>query len=75
MIKVIFKDSNGQERLLANVETEQDGQKVINDFLAEHNFVSYYQNIYALGNRKYIDVGSWSEKFIFEYEKGVEIKL
>lgn len=75
MIKVIFQDSNGQERLLSEVETEQDGQKVINDFLAEHNFVSYYQNIYALGNRKYIDVGSWSEKFIFEYVEGVEIKL
>lgn len=68
MIKIIFQDSNRQERLLSIVETEQEGQKVINDFLDEHNYKSYYQNIYALGNRKYIDVGSWSEKFIFEYE-------
>ena len=66
-INVYFRNANKEERLLATVEKEKDANKVINDFLAEHNFKSYYMRKWIRDDgRVMVDVGSHSEFFILE---------
>lgn len=68
-MKVYFENSLKQMREIADITngTSEDASKVIQDFLAEHNFKSYYQRRYNIpknGTRMTcIDVGSWSEFF------------
>ena len=43
MLNVMFENSNGQLRIIGTVENEESAFKVINDFLDDHNYKSYYQ--------------------------------
>lgn len=68
MINVYFEGSYGL-RKIDTVNTQQEVYAVINKFLLEHNFKSYYTNMYIVSDSplnqpavKY-DVGSWSEFF------------
>lgn len=65
-----FKRSNGEKVLLGENVTEQQAMVLMNNFLAEHNYKSYYTRAYKMGNRVYYDVGSWSEEFIFVSKEG-----
>ena len=43
MLDVVFKNSKGQKRIIGTAETNDEAFKVINDFLDDHNYKSYYQ--------------------------------
>ena len=65
MIKVIFEDNRGLDRLLAEVDTIQEADKIMYNFLKERNFVSPYCRVCGLENKTgvLLDVGSYTEFF------------
>ena len=66
LIRVYFRDSNYKKRLLAKVKTEEDAFKVVNDFCKERNYICHYmRSWFDDEGRRWIDVGSWSEFFVF----------
>ena len=67
-MKLIFQNSRGEERVIAEPHDKKEAVKEINKFLDDHNFKSYYMNVCEDDNgRLRIDVGSWSEFFYIEY--------
>lgn len=64
-MKVYFVGGWDKERLLAEVNTTEEAMKVMNDFMKEHNFKSYYTRVYKKENsaRTRYDVGSWTQFF------------
>lgn len=68
-MKLIFKNSYGKERVIANPQNEEEAFKEINKFCNERNFEIYYIRSWMSGNRKKYDVGSWSEFFYLEYDE------
>ena len=42
MLNVMSENSNGQLRTIGTVENEESAFKVINDFLDDHKYKSYY---------------------------------
>ena len=65
-MKLLFQSSNGNERVVSEVNSWCDVCKGINKFLDEHNFKSYYQRLWQKEDRVYVDVGSHTEFFIVE---------
>lgn len=64
MYKVIFENSQGKEREIDTAVDIEVAYKIIDKFLDEHNFKSYYKNICEIEKGKIrVDVGSWSEFF------------
>ena len=60
-----FQRSNGEHILLSkNVAEEQIG-KIINNFLNDHNFKSYYTRVWEKDGVKWYDVGSHTEFFLW----------
>lgn len=67
-LKLIFQNSRGEERVIAEPQDKKEAVKEINKFLDDHNYKSYYMNVCEDDNgRLRIDVGSWSEFFYIEY--------
>ena len=67
MMKLIFQNSRGEERIIAEPQDKKEAVKEINKFLDDHNYKSYYMNVCEDDNgRLRIDVGSWSEFMIIE---------
>ena len=62
-MKLYFKNSLGEERLIAECKTVSACHKKIQKFLDENNYVSYYSRSWKEDNRIKIDVGSYSEFF------------
>ena len=65
-MKLIFQSSNGNERVITNVDTWCAACSEINKFLDEHNFKSYYTRIWEENGRLKYDVGSHTEFFFLE---------
>ena len=66
-MKLIFQNSRGEERVIAEPQDKKEAVKEINKFLDDHNYKSYYMNVCEDdNNRLRIDVGSWSEFFYLE---------
>jgi hypothetical protein len=65
-MKLYFENSQGKERLIAEVKDENEAFKEINKFCEERNFKIYYVRSWMRNNIKYFDVGSWSEKFLLK---------
>ena len=66
-MKVLFENSYGEKREIANVSSIEDCWKAINKFLEKHNYKSYYSRSWKTNDgRTKIDVGSWSEFFYIE---------
>lgn len=65
-MKVIFQDSQGKERQIGSASTRKEALYIINRFLDEHNYKSYYSRMWFEGNRIKIDVGSHIEFFYLE---------
>lgn len=64
MYKVIFENSRKEEREIGTAIDMNGAYKIIDKFLAEHNFKSYYKRFYEIEKGKTrVDVGSWSEFF------------
>ena len=68
MYKVVFRNSAGQEREIGTGENKQDVLAIINQFLRDHNFKSYYKRTWKEGPDTWIDVGSHTEFFIVREE-------
>ena len=67
MLNVMFENSKGQKRIIGTVENEESAFKVINDFLDDHNYKSYYARTWKKDDKTtVVDVGSWSERFIIQ---------
>ena len=67
-MKLIFKSSNGKERIIAEPSNIDEVFNEINKFLDEHNFKSYYTRMWEENGRLKFDVGSHTEFF---YVKGL----
>lgn len=66
MIRIYFINSRKKKRLIGKVKTEKDAYKVVNDFCKGHNYTYYYmRSWFDDEGRRWIDVGSWSEFFVF----------
>ena len=66
MFRVDFENGFGKVRTIGEGSTRQDAFKVINKFLSDHNYKSYYTRTwFADDNKKkeIVDVGSHSEFF------------
>lgn len=64
-MRVTFEDSYCNEKELGVVDTIEEANKLINDFLHDHNYRSYYWRIMRdeIEHRTMIDVGSHTEFF------------
>ena len=66
----MFENFKGQKRIIGTAETESGAFKLINNFLAEHNYKSYYKRTWKIDdNTTAVDVGSWSERFYIQEVK------
>jgi hypothetical protein len=66
---LIFQNSMGRERIIAECETLTEVNKAIYQFLEDHHFKSYYTRVMPDGsnpNRVMLDVGSHVEFFFIE---------
>ena len=70
MYKVIFENSRCEVRNIGTSDDMNGAYAIIDKFLEEHNFKSYYKNVCEIEKGKIrVDVGSWSEFFyIVKYE-------
>ena len=67
MLNVLFENSKGQLRVIGTADTQEAAFKVIDDFLADHNYKSYYKRTWNTDDKATcVDVGSWSERFIIQ---------
>ena len=65
-VKLIFQNSRGEERIIAEPSNREEVNKEINKFLDDHNFKSYYTRVWEENGRLIFDVGSHTEFFILE---------
>ena len=65
-MKLIFQNSRGEERVIAEPMNKEEVHKEIKKFLDEHNFKSYYTRIWEENGRLKYDVGSHTEFFFLE---------
>lgn len=67
MLNVMFENSRKQKRIIGTADTQETAFKVIDDFLADHNYKSYYKRTWKKDDKATcVDVGSWSERFIIQ---------
>lgn len=64
-MRVTFESRNGEEKDIGFAENEKEALDIINKFLEDHNYKSYYQRRAFIEEKQryWIDVGSWSEFF------------
>ena len=63
----MFENSTGQLRIIGTAETNDEAFKVINDFLTDHNYKSYYQRAWKKDDKTtVVDVGSHTECFYIQ---------
>ena len=67
MLNVMFENSKSQKRIIGTAETNDEAFKVINDFLTDHNYKSYYTRTWKKDDKTtVIDVGSHTEFFYIQ---------
>lgn len=66
MYKIIFENSRHEEKEIGTAVSMDDAYSVIDKFLDEHNFKSYYKRVWEENGRIKVDVGSWTELFYLE---------
>ena len=75
MLNVMFENSKAQLRTIGTVENEESAFKVINDFLDDHNYKSYYQRTWKKDDKTtVVDVGSHTE-FFYIQETGWKVNF
>lgn len=65
-MKLIFKNSRGEERVIAEPQTEEAAMEYIYQFCEERNFKIWYVRTWMSGNCKKYDVDSHTEFFYLE---------
>lgn len=69
MFVVEFENSRRETRVIGTSCTETEAFKLIDDFLYEHNFKSYYKRTWKRDDKTTIvDVGSYTEFFHIKEE-------
>ena len=67
MLNVMFENSKSQKRIIGTAETNDEAFKVINDFLTDHNYKSYYTRTWKKDDKTtVVDVGSHTEFFYIQ---------
>lgn len=67
MYNVLFENSKGQKRIIRTAETKDTAFKVIDEFLDDHNYKSYYQRTWKKDDKTtVVDVGSHTEFFYIQ---------
>ena len=70
MYKIIFQNSRNKEREIGTAVDMDGAYKVIDQFLDEHKFKSYYKRAWKENGRIKVDVGSWREfMYIEKYDE------
>ena len=70
-MKVYFENSKGKRRVIGeDANTSQEVMKIIQDFLDEHNYKSYYTRMWCKDGWTRFDVGSHTEFFLCDEEIG-----
>ena len=67
--KLYFQRSNGEYVLLLDNTTQDEVSVEIKRFLDQHNFKSYYTRIWEVDGRRWYDVGSHTEFFVWTKEE------
>lgn len=63
-MKLVFQNSQGHERTIADVETGDEAYSEIKNFCNERNFHIYYVRVWQDSDGATVyDVGAWNEKF------------
>ena len=65
-MKLYFKNSRGEKRIIAEPETEEEAMKEINKFCEERNFKIYYVRKWQTEDGLKYDVGSHTEFFVLD---------
>lgn len=65
-MKLYFKNSRGERRIIAEPETEEEAMKEINKFCEERNFKIYYVRKWQTEDGLKYDVGSHTEFFVLD---------
>ena len=67
MYNILFENSKGKKRIIGIAKTEKTAFKIIDDFLKEHNYKSYYKRTWKTDDKTIcIDVGSYTEFFYIQ---------
>ena len=67
MYNILFENSEGKKRIIGTAGSESGAFKLINNFLAEHNYKSYYKRTWKTDDKTMVmDVGSWAERFYIQ---------
>ena len=62
---IYFENSYKIRRKIGEAKTIYDVYEVVDKFLKDHKYVSYYKRLNNLGSEYQLDVGSHSEFFYF----------
>ena len=63
-----FRRSNGEYRLIGTNVTEEKAYVLMQAFMFEHDFRSYYIREWAVNGERWFDVGSHTEFFVWKKE-------
>lgn len=67
MYNVLFENSKGQKRIIGTAETKDTAFKVIDEFLDDHKYKSYYKRCWNTDDKTIVvDVGSHTEFFYIQ---------
>lgn len=67
-MKLIFQNSRGEERVIAEPQTKEEAIKEIDKFLKDNSIKNHYLNVCEDDRgRLRIDYGSWSNFLYIEY--------
>lgn len=67
MINVFFENASGNKRNIGTVLDLKEAYDLIDNFLKERNYKSYYKRWWQIDERtSAVDVGSWYERFYLE---------
>jgi len=61
-----FQNSKEIEREIGKPDTYNEANEMIDKFLSDHNFTSYYSRAWKENDRYMFDVGSHTEFFILD---------
>lgn len=62
-MRLTFENSEGEERIIADVGNEEEAIQEINKFCSDRNYKIRYIRSWEVNNTVHYDVGSWSEFF------------
>lgn len=68
-MKLYFKDSRGNKRVIAEPKTEDEAIDIIQKFCDERLFKIYYMRWWDKDGVRTYDVGSHSEFFLLDFEE------